>query len=147
MARGCSPLILYVGVFVAVLQVRGFACQGHLNAGRSPWNERNVAVGVAVVTFFAYPLKGLVNLSWINVVALNDIQNRNVATIPLSSHICRDHNVFCLSQSSHDVQHCCFSNAGLIEVRVLSHSFIQLGKRLRYRSPSLKLCETILCRN
>lgn len=47
------------------------------------------------------------NISWIN-VSLNDIQNRDVAT--LLPRNCGHHTIFWLKKSAHHIQHSCLPN-------------------------------------
>ena len=60
---------------VAVWQVGRLAGQCHLNGRRAPGNEWNFRMPL-----IADPLQCFMNLCRVNVVALNDIQNRNVTS-------------------------------------------------------------------
>lgn len=81
-----------------------FACEGDLNGGGSPGNE--IEGGLV-----ANALEGLVNVRGIDVIALNDIEHGNVFS---GFGIGRDHDIFGLSESSHDIEDGGFANADAV---------------------------------
>ena len=97
------------------LDVRTALRQGHLDAGRAPWDE----VGQLSLSD---SLQRLMHLRWID-FALNDVEYRYVSTFFNGS---RHQDVLSLQQSSHDIQHSCFSDVLLLclvkdQRRVASH--------------------------
>ena len=62
------------------------------------------------MSLLPYTLQSLVNLSRINIIPLNDIEDGYV-TATARSRVGRDHNVLGLCESSHDIEHSRFSDA------------------------------------